>query len=178
MKKKIIRSYPLYHLIKVLLPVKKPGLMLDEIVPLVPPKFREKIDKVLQNAVGRGLCEGSPPTAHKPATSYYLTSAALKKFADIDNFEVIERSTSTATKRGNQEIRKIAPTLHSVPPKVEPESPPNISLEALNLTDQISQVIGQNAQYREVLASIHKLIGDLLNPPTKQPQPETENIEG
>lgn len=176
MKKKVIRSHALYHLIRILLPVKKPGLMIEEIMALTPSEYQNLMPKCVQNAVGRGLCEGSPPAPNKPKTSYYLTPVALKKYQDFDQFKVDEvvRGFLQAEKKAGKKPKKMMPTPRSVPAKIEPESPPNISLEALSLTDQISQVIGQNAQYREVLASIHKLIGDLLNPPTKQPAIEEE----
>lgn len=138
---------------------------MEEIIKLVPLKYQKEIGGVVRNGCSRGVFESVPATTRK-GISYLLTNDAQKKYADLKSWKVIERKGRTPLKR--------PAVIAASAPVPEPEQPPNISREALSLTDQISQVVGQNAQYREVLASIHKLIGDLLNPPTKQPQPAIE----
>lgn len=163
MAQKFIRSHVLYHLLKVLIPVKKPGLMISEITALIPPEYQQKVGAAVRNALARGVLESAQATADKPRVSYYLSAEALKKYRNLTDWTVAERA--------GQESKKVS----APPPAPQSESPPNISFEALSLTDQISQVIGQNAQYRNTLAEIHTLIGDLLYPKnTSTPPPVSE----
>lgn len=171
MAQKFIRSYTFYHLLKVLIPVKKPGLMISEITALVPPEYQQKVGAAVRNALARGVLESAQATANKPRVSYYLSAEALKKYRNLTDWTVAERA--------GQASKKVSTKVSFIPPPTPAphvaESPPNISFEALSLTDQISQVIGQNAQYRNILAEIHTLIGDLLYPKnTSTPPPVSE----
>lgn len=167
MAQKFIRSYTFYHLLKVLIPVKKPGLMIPEITALIPPEHQQKVEAVVRNALARGVLESAQATADKPRVSYYLSAQALKKYGNLTDWTVAERA--------GQASKKVTLIPPPTPAPHVAESPPNISFEALSLTDQISQVIGQNAQYRNTLAEIHTLIGDLLYPKnTSTPPPVSE----
>lgn len=153
------------ELLRILAPVKKPGLTSAEISDRMGEQFQKlNIQKAVSNAVARGHLEIHEPDGFRTKRGYTLTAQGRARYKNLDNLIIVDYHPRREKK--SRRNKKMAPVAPAVPNNNnKPELPVFISPEANNFADYASAVVAQNAQYRAVLQEVYNTIGKLLNPP-------------